>query len=694
MALLLTLAGGSLFFWQKPVTFVAQAVNQVATILRLNFVRISLTVLLIGIGTLLISTADIYLWSGIICYQLATVTYLIGRDEAEMQTGLTYLLIVAIIAAQIARLIVVYVAVPGYDEALYIGIDHSIRAGNGLVPAASYIKTPITIYPYHGFTVALHAVWTSIFGSSLLAIRWLSFVYGSMMLIGFYLLVKLWHGRNSALAAVAVLSWGWMVFRAMRGRPIALPMLAVVVILLLYIWVVRKDKPDSHHFYVGLATLFLMEAHATLITVAVAFSALYFARYLVQPSLKANRLKIVSAFWHFGFGALVAASIYIGLRLILIGVDEYFTVINIIDYRNEQSYIVELVQDWRARIGVFLDPLGRPQASIEALLILSAAAFCIWKPSIARWTWLFLFCGALIAFTFADSLGNPFYLIFLAPLAFVGVGDMLVRVRTILRSVLLSFLLVLLAGLQVRGLHNEARLLMVWENNFERQFQPFVNRYPDGATIIGNATLHPYLINTPYTFHSIADDVARLGPGVEGIPYDAYWANHHISEWPQGYFRIRPISALEQTTDSFFRARREDELAPQSFIIVRTAPDDPVTRVPVMLTGQNDPPIQLVGYSVVLKATDNVEIVEVYTIWVTGQEIEQPVDVTTVVKVPESTLTAIQRSQLVTGPVDAYRFVHTVTEFNSPDIVAGEAIELQIQIGDTVYLEELVIVND
>lgn len=179
-----------------------------------------------------------------------------------------------------------------------LGADSKIIAGSGT-----------------GYGVYILTVWLKVFGLSLLSGYALMYIAGVLSLIVLYFLAKNWWQSDIAgIIAVAYIGLTGTFISLYYVRMDALGILAYLLVLLLHIRAVQREKIYLH-FFVGVAIIAAAEIHIQAILYIASLSLYYFVeqiRYLRQE----RKLFAITPSVAFFSGALIAGIIYLILHVL------------------------------------------------------------------------------------------------------------------------------------------------------------------------------------------------------------------------------------------------------------------------------------------------------------------------------------------------------------------------------------------
>lgn len=642
-----------------------------------------LALALVVAGGVIVVTVPGYTWLAVYTIFLGLYLYWLGRDHL---TAFTVITIGAIITAQAVRVVYLYTVPPFNDEGLYLTIGEALRTGEGLVPAAAYLRPTIPIYPWWGYSVALYGYWTELFGATLVSTRWLSYLLSLLMLVPFYGAARLLFGHRVALASVALASWSWMFFYATRGRNYGFPMLITALVITLHI-VAQRKSDNRLHLLVGLMCLLLLEGHSLMIVIAFALAAWYAGSYLLR-AIQQRRLLFADPMWYFVVGSVTAALLYLGIHVFLPGIDEFQRITSAVRTPHRSgtlSLLFPPLSLWDLRLYLAQRPRSAPGATIEWLVIAASLVVALVAYRKKAAYWLIMLGLLFVGYSLFDGRGHFSYTVFMVPLAFIGAGLLALPTDDGMQptgQVAFMLLLAIFASFQLSWTVRNAEHGLAEQRAIAQQMPAIEAAYPQRsdefffgeARIIGLAPKENII--------SISDYSAEAGGYMNNISFNAYWADAILKEWPIGLMYTQG-ARQQHTVFAFFTARQAAPIDPDSRIIVELVPQVPFTRVAERVNFNSTAPAQLVGYTPLPPEAQPGDTLTLEAIWLPLRALEGAITAqahltpSTGDDIPLGEVTVIPQ-----GPHRAHIFLHSEAPLPLPSDLPPGAYTLSLTLRD------------
>jgi 4-amino-4-deoxy-L-arabinose transferase-like glycosyltransferase len=397
-----------------------------------------------------------------------------------------------------------------FDDAWYAGralavIQTGYPSGSFDGGVLSYFEGSRTYFPLLGSWIDSWFVW--LFGPTLFAVRFVSFLCGMALLGVTYLLATRMQGRRAGILAVIIGASSLpFIYSSHVGRQDVLVALLGYGALALYLY---QDKPvfSIASFASGLAISLTLDIHPT----GIVFPAVIVVLLLFDYGLGALR---AGRTWAFIAGYLVGVSYYIAVH-ILPHPDTYFAISRIQQgsYVSTAPIVTLNPQVW---VTSLWDTLSLAASSFAGLLVplllLAATLILLRKPARSDIRLLIIFAALVLPFAAIVPLKNVYYAILIAPAGWLVMAASAARIlpllsewRRSLRAMLTT--LVVVGVFSAVGVSNSFVLIQDRYPDFQSAMHLVRQTVPRGASIIGQDAYwlarpeDPYLVWEQFSYY-------------------------------------------------------------------------------------------------------------------------------------------------------------------------------------------------
>lgn len=190
-----------------------------------------------------------------------------------------------------------------WDETYYMNIAVTGGHGLGLYP---YIQNydPTPIMGGVGYAAYLYVAAVKLFGSTILSLRLISYLFSLSALIPIYLVHRLLYGSATAVAAIAIVPMATLFVITNTARFDSPTFAYVSWALLLVIWSQEIGKRLKWHFLAGLVFGLGLQVHLHTTVSACACGVLYLVDYFKRARNERKRLFFIDPLWAYiaGYG--------------------------------------------------------------------------------------------------------------------------------------------------------------------------------------------------------------------------------------------------------------------------------------------------------------------------------------------------------------------------------------------------------